>query len=31
VSISPDASAQNMNASSGSGLCPSLISTSAGG
>jgi len=31
VSISPEASAQNMNASSGSGLWPSLICTSAGG
>jgi hypothetical protein len=25
VSTAPDAIAQNMNASSGSGLCPSLI------
>src|SRR5919197_206730 len=31
VSISPEASAQNMNASSGSGLWPRRISTSAGG
>ena len=30
-STSPEARPQNMNASSGSGLCPSLISKAAGG